>query len=81
MGWTYRCLERHNTYWGIYVIMTHLKITQSDTSEMLGSSSNTIGARIIKKLYELALAGLDNTSELSGVVSVDKAHRNAVEYL
>lgn len=61
--------------------MTHLKITQSDTSEMLGSSSNTIGARIIKKLYELALAGLDNTSELSGVVSVDKAHRNAVEYL
>jgi hypothetical protein len=48
---------------------------------MLGSSSNTIGARIIKKLYELALAGLDNTSELSGVVSVDKAHRNAVEYL
>ena len=61
--------------------MTHLKVTQSDTSEMIGSSSNQIGAKVIKDLYEKTFNGVDNTSELSGVVSVDKAHRNAVEYL
>ena len=61
--------------------MNHLVVSQNSNLEVLGSSSNLVGARIIKKLYEIAHAGLDNSSRLQGNLQVAKAHRNYVEWL
>lgn len=55
--------------------MTHLYIEQSTSV----TEEVTIG--IIKKLYELAIGGLDVTSDLKGRLHVNKAPINQVEYL
>lgn len=61
--------------------MNHLVVSQNSNLEILGNSSNTIGVRIIEKLYELAHAGLDSSSSLSGNLQVSKAYRDSVEWL
>ena len=61
--------------------MNHLVVSQNSNLEILGNSSNTIGVRIIEKLYELAHAGLDSSSSLSGNLQVSKAYRDSVGWL
>ena len=61
--------------------MNHLVVSQNSNLEILGNSSNTIGVRIIEKLYELAHAGLDSSSSLSGNLQVSKAYRDSIEWL
>lgn len=54
--------------------MTHLRIEQSSNNEIVTSS-------IITKLYELAHAGLDASSNLKGYITATHAKRTQVEYL
>lgn len=61
--------------------MNHLIVSQNNNLEILGSSSNNIGVRIIEKLYDLARAGLDNSSILQGNLQVSKAYRDSVDWL
>lgn len=56
------------------ITMTHLRIEQSSNNEVVTSS-------LITKLYELAYAGLDASSNLKGYITAPHAKRTQVEYL
>lgn len=55
--------------------MTHLRIEQNN------GLVEEVGSSIIKKLYELAIGGLDNTSNLQGRLHASKAYGSHIQYL
>lgn len=55
--------------------MTHLYIEQTE------SSTEEVSSGVIKKLYDMALAGLDSTSDLKGTLHTTVVAANHKSYL